>query len=360
MNGHLADIGRLMMISVVGSVVCKLALYRLGYGSLYTDSAYTENAVRSYSDFLILLANDIFGGLSVAFGLLYVLHREMRRRRPLVTLIAAMAVLLQVGYVVLYLKGRMILLTTPITLALVAEVISHRRAERLLQVLFLVVPVLSLVGVQVTLLIGRFNVPEDTGLRLAIGAINRRADLTDFATAMMVDSRGQAHDASIVPMAFLNAVPRAVFPGKESVVRDVYSEIIERRLGWPAGSGEDLQADYLDTAFSNGVMAFGVAGFVLVPLALVWLWGFASEWAGRTFHGLAYGLTIIPISLAAMHIEGEWPWIPLNFRQAVFYAVICLGIAFAGRLMHDALAVASLPASAIPPRVPGDVPATKP
>ena len=176
-----------MMISVVGSVVCKLALYRLGYGSLYTDSAYTENAVRSYSDFLILLANDIFGGLSVAFGLLYVLHREMRRR-PLVTLIAAMAVLLQVGYVVLYLKGRMILLTTPITLALVAEVISHRRAERLLQVVFLLVPVLSLVGVQITLLIGRFNVPEDTGLRLGDRCHQPAGRPDRFRDRDMVDS----------------------------------------------------------------------------------------------------------------------------------------------------------------------------
>jgi hypothetical protein len=44
-----------------------------------------------------------------------------------------------------------------------------------------------------------------------------------------------------------------------------------------------------------------------------------------------------------MHIEGEWPWIPLNFRQAAFYAVLCLGLALAMRLVHDTLLVAGLP-----------------
>lgn len=342
-NAHWADIGRLMIISVFGSIACKLVLHRLGYGSIYTDSLYNENAVRSYWDFPILLANDVFGALSVTFGLMYVMRRGARGRHPVMFLVAAMGVLLQVAYVLLYLKARMILLTVPISLALVAEVVSRRRAERLLQILWLVMPMLSLLGVQLTLLIGRFNVPEDTGLRLAIGAVNRRADLTDFATAMVVNSGGKAHDATIVPMAVLNAIPRAAFPGKEAVVRDVYTEILEQRLGWPAGAGEDMLADYLDTAFSNGVMAFGVVGFFVVPLMLVWLWGRVSAWLDRRARGLAYGLTIISLWLSAMHVEGEWAWIPLNFRQAAFYAVICLGLAVVGRLAHEVLAVASLP-----------------
>ena len=262
--------------------------------------------------------------------------------------LAAFGFVLQLAYVLLYLKARMILLTTPIALALTAEIVSRRRAERWLQGVFLVLPMLSLLGVQLTLLIGRFNVPEDTGLRLAIGAVNRRGDLSDFSTAMMVASNGQAHDVRIVSSSVLNAVPRAVFPGKENFVPDVYSEILEQRLGWPAGAGEDLQADYLDTAFSNGVMAFGVAGFFIVPLALVWLWGSISRWLDRRATGLAYGLTLIPVALAAMHIEGEWAWIPLNIRQGVFYALISLGLAIFGRIVHQMLVVATIPPSLLP------------
>ena len=345
---HWGDIRRVMIVSVVGSVLCKVILIQLGYGSIYTESLYNEHLLRSYEDNFILLGNETFGVLSVTFGLLYLLHRRMGPRRPLSFAFAVLGVLVQVGYTLLYLKGRMILLTTPITMAVVAEALSRRKAERALQGLLLVMPALSLLGVQLTLLIGRFNVPADTGMRLAIAAVNRRADLTDFPTAMMVNSHGEAHDASIISAAVLNAIPRAFFPGKEEVVRDVYSDILEQRLGWPAGAGEEMQADYLDTAFSNGVMSFGVVGFLLVPLALTWMFGRACRWLDRHTRRLAYGFTIIPLWLAAMHIEGEWASIPLNFRQAIFYGVISLGIAVVARMLHRMLALASVSPALLP------------
>jgi hypothetical protein len=340
---YLGDIRRLMIISVVGSVVCKIILYQLGYGSIYSESSYNPNAVRGYGDFFILLGNDTFGLLSLVFGLVYLLHPRVGHRRPLTFLLAAAGVLLQVMYALLYLKGRMILLTAPITFALAAEVVSHRRAERLLQTLLLVLPPLSLLGVQLTLLIGRFNLPEDTGLRLAIGAVNRRADLTDFPTAVVLNSGNQAHDVRIVSEAVLNAIPRALFPGKEDVIKDVYSQILGDQLGWPAGFGEELQADYLDTAFSNGVLAFGAVGFLALPLILVGLYGWLGAVLARTFRGLAYGFTLIPLLLAAMHIEGEWVWIPLNLRQGVSFAIICLAIVAVARLGHEVVVVATHP-----------------
>lgn len=352
------DVTRLMIGSMIGSLLCKLVLLELGYGSAYTDTAYYEHAVRSYGDYLILLGNDVFGALTLVFGCIYLCRPRQGRPHPLGFLLALGGVLLQVGYALLYLKARMILLVAFITLAAALELASRRRAERALQALLLVLPPLSLLGVQLTLLIGRVNLPEETGIRLAIAAVNRRAELTDFAVAMVVDSRGEAHDASIITAAVLNAIPRAVFPGKQEVVRDVYSEILEQRLGWPAGAGDDMEADYLDTAFSDGVMSFGAVGFLVVPLALVWLYGWISRRLERNARGLVYGLTLIPLWLVAMHIEGEWASIPLNFRQAVFYALICLGLAATARLLHQVLAIASLPAS--PARAESPTPALGP
>jgi len=340
---HLADIRRLMIISVLGSILCKVALYQLGYGSIYSESAYNPNAVRGYSDFFILLGNDTFGLLSLVFGLIYLLHPRLAQRRPVTFLVGFAGVLIQVMYALLYLKGRMILLTAPITYALAAEVVSHRRAERLLQTLLLLLPPVSLLGVQLTLLIGRFNLPEDTGLRLAIGAVNRRADLTDFPTAVVLNSGNQAHDVRIVSEALLNAIPRAFFPGKEEAIKDVYSQILGDQLGWPAGFGEELQVDYLDTAFSNGVLAFGAVGFLALPMVLVGLYGWLAAVLARTFRGLAYGFTLIPLLLAAMHIEGEWVWIPLNLRQGVSFAVISLAIVSTARLAHEVLVLATRP-----------------
>jgi hypothetical protein len=339
------DVTRLTIVSIFGSVVCKLVLLALGYGSAYTDTAYYEHAVRSYGDYFILLGNDVFGALSLVFGCVYLCRPRRGRARPVAFILVVAGLLLQVVYTLLFLKARLILLIAAISLAAAFEVVSRRRAERVMQGLLVLLPTLSLLGVQLTLLIGRVNLPEETGIRLAIGAVNRRAELTDFATAILVNSGGQAHDVRVVSAAVLNAIPRALFPGKEEVVQDVYSDILEQQLGWPAGAGEDMKADYLDTAFSNGVMSFGVVGFLIVPLALVWLFGWLSRLLQRTTRGLGYGFTLIPLWIVAMHIEGEWSSIPLNLRQAVFYTLISLGVAAGAKMIHQVLAVASRPPS---------------
>lgn len=338
------DVRRIVICSTVGSALCKGILVLLGYGSAYTETAYTEHAVRSYGDFFILLGNDVFGALSLIFGAIYLCHPRVGRSRPLTAAIAVAAILLQVGYVLLYLKARMIVLLACISLALAAETISRRRAERLLQSLLLLLPPASLLGVQLTLLIGRVNLPEETGIRLAIGAVNRRADLTDFATAILIQSHGTAHDASIVTAAVLNTIPRAVFPGKMEIVKDVYSNILEQKLGWRAGStAEDLQADYLDTSFSNGVMSFGAIGFVVVPLAIVWILQALTHGLARASRGAGYGISLVALLLTAMHTEGEWAFIPANFRQAVFIGVMAYGLLLAGRMIHHVLVVATAP-----------------
>ena len=340
------DVRRIVLGATAGSVLCKLVLQLLGYGSAYTGSAFTEHSVRRYGDYFVLLGNDVFGALSLLFGTIYLCHPRLGRARPLTFAIALGGVVLQVGYVLLYLKARVILLIACITLALAAETISRRRAERLLQGLLLLLPPISLLGVQLTLLIGRVNIPEETGIRLAIGAVNRRAELTDFATAILIQSRGEAHDASIVTAAALNTIPRAMFPGKLEIVKDVYSDILEQKLGWPAGStSEDLQADYLDTSFSNGVLSFGAVGFVIVPLGIVWVLRWLTRWLDRAGRGVAYGLLLVALFLSAMHIEGEWASIPANFRQAAFITIFALGLVLAGRMVHHVLVVAAAPVS---------------
>jgi hypothetical protein len=320
----------------------KVILALLGYGSSYGEAAYTEHAVRNYGDYLVILCNDVFGALSLTLGTLYICRPRQGRRRPLAFLIAALGILIQVVYVLLYLKARMIILLAAIAFALAADTISRHRAERLLQSLFLILPPASLLGVQLTLIIGRVNIPQETGLRLAIAAVNRRAELTDFATAIQVQGHGSAHDANIITMAILNTIPRAVFPGKLSIVEDVYSNILEQHLGWPAGSSEeDLQADYLDTTFSNGVMSFGAPGFVLVPLAIVWLYQLLSHVAVRRTRGPLWGIAQISLVLAAMHIEGEWSSIPASFRQALFIGILAGGLLVYGRMCHHVLVIAT-------------------
>lgn len=338
-----ADLRRLMIVSVAGSLICKAALFRLGYGSVYTDSAYSDRAVRTYSDFFILMGSDTLGLLSLLLGMLYLLRRRAGRARPVTGFVALMGVLVQVAYALIYLKARMILLVTFVILALAAEVRSRRLAERLLQMMLIVLPAASLFGVQLTLWLGRVNLPEDTGTRLGIAAINRRADLTDFATAIVVNSHGEAHDAAIITSAVLNAIPRAVFPDKLNVVRDVYSDILAKHLGWPAYVDREMIADYQDSAFSAGVMSFGVVGFVLVPLGLIWGLYLVSRGLERSFHGLAYGVGLLSLWLAALRVEVEWDSIPFSLRQAAIMGVVAYVLLRISRLFHDVLRVSVRP-----------------
>jgi hypothetical protein len=339
---HWPDVRRLMVASVIGSTAAKVALVLLGYGSSYTETQYYEHAVRSYGDYFILLANDTLGGLSLIFGMMYLMRPAgWDRRRPIAWLIAVVGVLLHLGYGVLYLKARAVLLVSVVMFALASEVASRKRAATVLKAMFICLPVLSLLGLQLTLLIGRINVPEEAGLRLAIGAINRRADITDFATAMVVQSKGQAYDPTIVPESVLNAIPRLLFPDKDAVVRDVYSDILEQKLGWPRGSGPDMTADYQDSMFSAGTMSFGTVGFVLLPLMLVWLYGLLSRFLERWLRGPAYGLALIAFTQTAIHIEVEWAAIPLNVRQALSTAILGLVLVGLARMLRQVLLVAT-------------------
>ena len=338
------DLRRLLLIAVIGSLVCKVALFRLGYGSPYIGGMYSENAIRSYEDFFLLLGNDAFGVMSLFLGSLYLMHRRTGgSARPLTAMLAALGVLLQLAYTLLFLQARMVLLVMAMTMALAAEVRSRRTAENFLRALFLILPPLSLIGLQLTLLLGRVNVPEETGMRLAIGAINRRTDLTDFATAIIVSSGGEAHDAGIITSAALNAVPRVIFPGKHEFVEDVYSEILNDQLGWPAYEEGSVLADYQDSAFSAGVMSFGVIGFALIPLGFVWFWYQVSRWVERWFKGIAYGFALLAASLIAMRVEVEWSAIPLNFRQGMSMAVIFIVAAWFARELRRFVAIAARP-----------------
>jgi hypothetical protein len=337
------DLRRLMLVSVILSMSCKLALLSLGYGSAYTDATYvgTGARIRSYEDFFLILGSDLFGLFALWLGITFVAGgRRITGAGPLLRLFAGSAVLLELAYSVGYLRARAPLLLAVVLFALTSELASRRRAERILQALLLGLPALSLLGVQLTLLLGRVNLPEETGLRFAVAAINRRTDLTDFATAIVVNSGGSAYDPAIMPAAVVNAVPRFLFLGAEKVVPDVYSEVLGS-IGWEAYSAGTMLVDYQDSIFSAGVMAGSVIGFLLVPIALTWLLEVLARLVSRHTSQRLFGFVLIPLWLTATHIEVEWATILLNFRQAVTMTVVALPLALVLRLVHDAMVIAT-------------------
>jgi hypothetical protein len=347
---HRADLSRLLVFSAIVSVVCKLALLSLGYGSAYTEADYgaTGARVRSYEDFFLILGSELFGLFALWLGITFLAgSRRVTGAGPLLRLFAAMALFVELAYSVGYLKARAPLLLAAVLFALTSELASRRRAERILQTLLLALPAVSLLGIQLTLLLGRVNLPEDTGLRFAIAAINRRTDLTDFATAIVVNSGGSAYDPAIVPAAVLNAVPRFLFVGAEKVVPDVYSEVLGG-VGWEAYSDGVMLADYQDSIFSAGVMAGSVLGFFLLPIALTLLFEAVARLAGPYVSRPLFGFVFIPLWLSATHIEVEWATILLNFRQAFTLTVVSLILTWVLRLIHHVLVIASRPPGSAP------------
>jgi hypothetical protein len=67
----------------------------------------------------------------------------------------------------------------------------------------------------------------------------------------------------------------------------------------------------------------------------------------RTFHGLAYGVGLLSLWLAAQRIEVEWSTIPLNLRQAAAIGIVAYVLLRIARLLHGVLRVSTLPPHAI-------------
>ena len=345
---HWRDVRRVALAAVLADIGCKSALVGLGYGSSYTDAAYTVVAVRNYWDFLLFLGSNVFGMLVLLLAPVLLLGN--RRLGPVswgLRGVVLVGFLCDLAYGVLFLKARAPLLIAAVFFTLGVALVSLRAGVRWTRILMLGLPPLSLLSVQFTLAIGRTNLPDDAGLRLAIGFVNRRTDLTDFSTALMLNSRGTAYDPAIMTEAVLNAIPRAVFPGKDELLRDIYSEVLGR-LNWPAGLGLEQLADYQDSIISTGVMAFGYAGFVLMPVLQVLALCAIARFITRRIAGLAMGLALVAFTVSAAHVEVEPATLVLDYRQAVAGVVMLGMLALVLRVFSHALRVATLP----PPRLP--------
>jgi hypothetical protein len=336
------DLRRVAIAAVLVDAGCKAGLVALGYGSSYTDAAYTVVTVRNYWDFLLFLGSNVFGMLVLLLAPVLLLgSRRLGSVPGSVRALMLAGLAFNLAYGVLFLRARAPLLIAAVFFALGSTVVSLQSGIRWARILMLTLPPLSLLSVQFTLAIGRTNLPEDAGLRLAIGFVNRRTDLTDFGTALMLNSRGTAYDPAIMTEAVLNAIPRAIFPGKDAVIRDIYSEILGR-LNWPAGLGLEQLADYQDSIISTGVMALGYVGFVVVPLLQTLALCLVAQGARRV-GGLAGGLALLAFTVSAAHIEVEPATLALDYRQALSSFVLLGAMAFALRVLVHTVRVATLP-----------------
>ena len=92
-------------------------------------------------------------------------------------------------------------------------------------------------------------------------------------------------------------------------------------------------------------MAFGYAGFLLVPLLQTLALCIVAQVARRA-GGLAGGLALLAFTVSAAHIEVEPATLALDYRQALSSLVLLGALALALRVLAHTVRVATLPAHA--------------
>jgi hypothetical protein len=198
---------------------------------------------------------------------------------------------------------------------------SFRRALLFLQIFFVVMPMVPVLTVSAfTLLLGRVNV-TGSGLISNTFEVGYRSELTDYSFALVKSAEGKGAGLAVISDALVNAIPRALWKGKDSAYQGTYYRFIDD-LGWP-------RMDYLETPFSLGVTAFGWLGFILWPLLylvllivlfrIFWSWTMRYSWACYV---------LLALGLLGLRVEGEWESIALNFRDFVMVSLILVILVF--------------------------------
>jgi hypothetical protein len=308
-----------LYFTLLASTAGRLFLYAAGYGGGYANTEFSAARIRTYWDLLIMSGTGFLELVAFVLGACFIVDGARTAGRRLWTMLASVLAIVFALLWAGYAQARMPFLFLMLLAMFAMQVRSHKRAMLALQLFLLVLPITAVTGANVfTSLLGRGNVGGFT-LRETVGELGYRADLTDLAAAIYIRGKGAYAGSAVVVDAVSNAVPRVFWPGKDDYYTNAYyTHIVD--IGMP-------RVDYIETPFSNGVVAYGAAGFVLWPLTYMLLLGMV---AGLTrvapIGARARALGLITLGLLAMRVENEWEGVMLLFRDYFLLAPILIGL----------------------------------
>jgi hypothetical protein len=306
-------------VALAVSALTKVFLIRVGYGGPYADTPYNPSRVRAYSDLLVMFAGSAFELLAFVFGAGFLITAFGQRSwRSLRTAGAVCAVAISFGWAA-YMQARMPFLFLMLLAIFALQIRSHRVALLALQVFLLILPLAAVGGTNLfTVLLGRRNVAGLT-MHDTVSELGYRSDLTDFAAALVLKSHGNSAGSQVVVDAATNAVPRMFWPSKDAAYQGAYYSFLQDH-GFQ-------RMDYLETPFSNGVVAFGLAGFGLWPFVyLLGLAGLASFTAFFLRHSSGRYYALLVLGLMAMRVENEWEGVLLFVRDYLLFTPILIAL----------------------------------
>ncbi len=314
------------MVFLLVSVVIKVFLFTQGYGSTYSNSLFTKLELRDRNDAIYLNVNEIFDQLVIIyFFLLYKIFKFSSFNRFLRFPFLFITIVFFI-YNLFFFKSRLLILFLVLTVISVVQAFQPRKGAMYLALLFLLLPVTVGILPILNWLLVRDNLMADSS-EFLIQLTSYRADITDYAYAILKKSNFIGVNPDIFFQGLLNAIPNVIFPGKDLLVKDAYSIGLDK-IGWKAKSDTSFEIiDYQDSLFSAGSMAFGIIGFVFIPLVYVRILNYLAFFFTKYLKKGFVPLVIFPLITTAFRVELEFSNIFINIRnsiQMIFISLILL------------------------------------
>ena len=324
----------LSIILVCISVLTKVALVNQGYGSTYSDSLFTKLELRKRSDAILLNINEIVDQfLIIYFFLLYQIYRNSQRQK-IIKYIYLLITISFFLYNLLFFKSRLLILFFLVIVILMIQAFQPRKGLLYLSILFMFLPITIGILPLLNGVLGRDNLMSDS-LEILIQITSYRADLTDYAYAILKKSNFIGLNPDIILQSLLNAIPNVLFPGKDLVTKDAYSIGLDK-IGWEAKSDTSIEIiDYQDSFFSAGAMSVGIVGFILVPIIFLKILNYLSVLIDRK---LAFGFSailIFPLISIALKVEVEFSNIFINMRNSIQMTLITFLLSYFYTRFHS-------------------------
>ena len=298
-----------------------------GYGSTYSNSLFTKLELRQRNDAILLNINEIVDQFVIIYFFLLNQIYKIKSTNRFLRFITLFLAIILFTYNLIFFKSRLLILFFILILILLLQAFQPKRGILCLCILLIFLPVSIGTLPLLNWLLGRENLMSDS-FELLIQITSYRADLTDFAYAILKKSNFIGLNPDIFNQGFLNSIPNLLFPGKDLFVIDAYSFGLDK-IGWQGKLDTSLEIiDYQDSLFSSGAMTFGIIGFLLVPIIYIRTLDFFASYFGRKSKLSFNALLIFPLIISALKIELEFSNIFINIRNSIQMIFIFLIFSF--------------------------------
>jgi hypothetical protein len=310
------------------SLLIKIFLIRKGYGSTYSNSLFTKLELRQRNDAIILNLNEIVDQFVIIYFFLLNQIYRIKSSNRFLRFLTLFLVIIFFSYNLIFFKSRLLILFFILILIFFTQAFQPKRGILSLCILLILLPVTVGIFPMFNWLLGRENLMSDS-FEVLIQITSYRADLTDYAYAILKKSNFIGLNLDIFTQGFVNAIPNLLFPGKDIFVIDAYSIGLEK-IGWQAKSDTSLEIiDYQDSLFSAGAMTFGIIGFIFIPIIYIRILDFFARYFGRKSDVSFNAFLIFPLIISALKIELEFSNIFINIRnsiQMIFFFILFIFI----------------------------------